>query len=95
MSDAAVLAHEQAHNQSRHQATPGAIGMGGVTQNVRIDWTDVSVISFKLVLLPVWITEYVYRGQPYRVLINGQTGRANGSVPRKGIQKLLGGLLQR
>jgi len=95
MSDAAVLAHEQAHNQSAHQATPGAIGMGGVTQNIRIDWTDVSVISFKLVLLPVWITEYMYRGQPYRVLINGQTGRANGSVPRKGIQKLLGGLLQR
>jgi hypothetical protein len=92
MADAAVLAHQLAHDRSIGQAKPGITEM---VQGFRVDWTDVSFISFKLVLLPVWITEYVYRGQPYRVLINGQTGETHGMVPRKGIQKLLDGLLGR
>ena len=91
MADAAVLAHELAHDQSVGQAKPGLMDM---VQGFHVDWTDVSFISFKLVLLPVWITEYMYRGQPYRVLINGQTGETQGMVPRKGIQKLLDGLLR-
>ena len=91
MADAAVLAHEQAHDRSVGQARHGMIDM---VQSFHEDWIDVSLISFKLVLLPVWVTEYVYRGQPYRVLINGQSGETQGIVPRKGIQKLLGGLLK-
>jgi len=93
MSDAAVLAHEQAHDHSAAQATADSAGMGGVPKHVHVDGTDVSIISYKLLLLPVWLTEYIYKGQPYRVLINGQTGKVEGSVPRKGIQKLLGGIL--
>lgn len=32
-------------------------------------------------LLPVWITVYHYNKQPYRVLINGQTGECYGNAP--------------
>ncbi len=32
-------------------------------------------------LLPVWMLAYRYRGQPFRFLINGQTGRATGQAP--------------
>jgi hypothetical protein len=33
------------------------------------------------VLLPVWIMAYEYGGRPYRFLVNGQTGKADGTAP--------------
>jgi hypothetical protein len=33
------------------------------------------------VLLPVWIMAYEYGGRPYRFLVNGQTGQADGTAP--------------
>lgn len=33
------------------------------------------------VLLPIWILVYRYKNQPYRVLINGQTGSITGAAP--------------
>ena len=32
-------------------------------------------------LLPVWIMVYQYRNQPFRVLVNGQTGEVFGAAP--------------
>jgi len=32
-------------------------------------------------LLPVWIMAYEYGGHPYRFLVNGQTGQADGTAP--------------
>ena len=32
-------------------------------------------------LLPIWIMVYQYRNQPYRVLVNGQTGEVYGAAP--------------
>ena len=32
-------------------------------------------------LLPIWVAAYRYRGQAYRVVINGQTGRVQGERP--------------
>jgi ribosomal protein S27AE len=37
--------------------------------------------SFQLVLLPLWIGTYQYRKRPYRVLVNGQTGKIAGDRP--------------
>ena len=37
--------------------------------------------TFQLVLLPVWIGTYQYRGKTYRVLVNGQTGKVAGDRP--------------
>ena len=49
---------------------------------LRVDRTGLTVISYKLLLLPVWIVMYIYKGQPYRALVNGQTGLVEGDVPR-------------
>jgi DNA-directed RNA polymerase subunit RPC12/RpoP len=38
-------------------------------------------ITFKHVLLPVWIAAYRYRGKVYRFIVNGQTGRVSGDRP--------------
>jgi hypothetical protein len=34
-----------------------------------------TVESFKLVLLPVWLTEIRFHGETHVVIINGQNGR--------------------
>lgn len=55
--------------------------IGGDHQRIsRID-TDVRSVTFKHILLPIWVAAYRYRGQPYRVVINGQTGRVQGERP--------------
>jgi hypothetical protein len=39
-------------------------------------------VTYKLVLLPLWVGIYTYQGQERRVLINGQTGKVSGARPR-------------
>jgi DNA-directed RNA polymerase subunit RPC12/RpoP len=38
-------------------------------------------VTFKHVLLPVWIAAYRYNGKPYQFLVNGQTGEVVGKAP--------------
>lgn len=40
-----------------------------------------SHVTFKHVLLPIWIAAYRYRGAPYQFLVNGQTGEVVGKAP--------------
>lgn len=55
--------------------------IGGDRQEIqRID-TDVSDVTFKHVLLPVWTAAYKFRGQSYRFVVNGQTGKVQGERP--------------
>ena len=43
--------------------------------------TDVSDVTFKHILLPVWMAAYKYRGQTYRFVVNGQSGAVRGERP--------------
>ncbi|SFJ51431.1 TFIIB-type zinc finger domain-containing protein [Jannaschia pohangensis] len=55
--------------------------IGGDQQRIdRID-TRISDVTFKHVLLPVWVAAYKYRGTSYRFVVNGQTGRVQGERP--------------
>ena len=55
--------------------------IGGDRQRIhRID-TQISAITFKHVLLPVWLAAYKYRGKTYRFVVNGRTGRVQGERP--------------
>lgn len=38
-------------------------------------------VTFRLMLLPVWITSYRYEGKAYRVLVNGRNGEVVGERP--------------
>jgi ribosomal protein S27E len=40
-----------------------------------------SELTFKHILLPIWIAAYRYRGEVYRFLVNGQTGEVQGKAP--------------
>ena len=55
--------------------------IGGDAQRVnRVD-TKIGTLTFKHVLLPVWMAAYKYRGKTYRFVVNGQTGRVQGERP--------------
>ena len=58
--------------------------IGGDRQKIhRVD-TDVKDVTFKHVLLPVWMAAYKYRGKSYRFVVNGRTGRVQGERPWSG-----------
>ena len=47
------------------------------------NWMD---MTFKYILLPLWVGSYWYEGKRYRVLINGQTGKVGGDKPRDNVK---------
>jgi hypothetical protein len=55
--------------------------IGGDAQRVTSVNTVVNDVTFKHILLPVWLAAYKYRGQTYRFVVNGRTGRVQGERP--------------
>lgn len=55
--------------------------IGGDQQRIhRID-SRFDAVTFKHILLPVWVGAYRWRGEVYRVVVNGRTGRVRGERP--------------
>ena len=55
--------------------------IGGDRQRVDDVRTRVSDVTFKHVLVPVWLAAYKYRGKSYRFVVNGQSGQVTGERP--------------
>ncbi|MBV7408994.1 MULTISPECIES: TFIIB-type zinc finger domain-containing protein [Roseobacteraceae] len=55
--------------------------IGGDRQRIHAIDTKLGAITFKHVLLPVWLAAYKYRGETYRFVVNGRTGRVQGERP--------------
>lgn len=55
--------------------------IGGDRQRVHQINTKVSDVTFKHILLPVWMAAYKFRGKTYRFVVNGRTGRVQGERP--------------
>jgi len=55
--------------------------IGGDAQRVNDLSTRYSEITFKHVLLPVWVSAYRFRNKTYRFLVNGETGEVAGESP--------------
>jgi hypothetical protein len=55
--------------------------IGGDRQQITHLDTRVADVTFKHILLPVWVAAYRFRGQSYRFVVNGQTGRVQGERP--------------
>jgi ribosomal protein S27E len=60
--------------------------IGGDRQRIHSLETDVRDVTFKHVLLPVWLAAYKYRGETYRFVVNGQSGRVQGERPWSAIK---------
>lgn len=55
--------------------------IGGDAQRIDDLRTSMSDVTFKHVLLPVWMAAYKYRGKTYRLVVNGRTGQVQGERP--------------
>lgn len=60
--------------------------IGGDRQRVHHVDTDLSDVTFKHILLPIWLAAYKYRGKTYRFVVNGSTGRVQGERPYSAIK---------
>jgi LSD1 subclass zinc finger protein len=53
---------------------------GDTHRNLSVN-NQFSAVTFKHVLLPIWIAAYRYNNKPYQFLVNGQTGEVVGLAP--------------
>lgn len=60
--------------------------IGGDRQRIHHINTQVSDVTFKHILLPVWLAAYKYRGQTYRFVVNGRTGKVQGERPYSAVK---------
>jgi predicted RNA-binding Zn-ribbon protein involved in translation (DUF1610 family) len=66
--------------------------IGGDEQTVTSQRTTYSGVTFKHLLLPVWLLAYRYKEKPYRVVINAVTGEVCGERPYS-VFKIVGAVL--
>ena len=55
--------------------------IGGDVQRVHHVATSYSDVTYKLLLMPVWIATYLYGGKPFQVLVNARTAEVVGQRP--------------
>ncbi|GAB5445679.1 TFIIB-type zinc finger domain-containing protein [Gymnodinialimonas sp.] len=55
--------------------------IGGDAQKIDRMNTHVDDVTFKHILLPVWIAAYKYRDKSFRFVVNAQTGKVQGERP--------------
>ncbi len=57
----------------------------GQIQNMGYSTSGIMVSGFKLILVPVWVTEIKINDRSSRVLINGRTGSVHSEIPEHGL----------
>jgi Zn finger protein HypA/HybF involved in hydrogenase expression len=80
MSDASLDARKKVYERTRHELEI-LLDTQGSIENFRPSSSNMSVESFKLILVPAWLTSYAVEGKVYNVLVNGQTGAVTGETP--------------
>jgi len=81
LSDSSLLAREKVLKKMRPQIHQ-MIEIGREKRNVNIGGGKWSGMTFKHILLPIWIGAYHYQDKEYHLLVNGQTGKVGGGKPR-------------
>ena len=89
MSDASLDARQKAVERFRDRIRMEK----GHIDDLTYSTSNLSILSFKLVLVPLWFSQYSLEGRDYRVLINGQTGNVYGETPPQNIISWLGSAL--
>ena len=55
--------------------------IGGDTQRVHSIKTHYGALTYKHLLLPVWLLAYRFHGKSYQVMVNAATGEVQGERP--------------
>jgi hypothetical protein len=85
LADASLIARKIVLKDLRKNSAK--LTRGEYVRNLRLNSQGLTVESFKLLLLPVWVIHYKLEGDVFDVVINGQTGIVHGERPLRGIRK--------
>ena len=80
LSDASLVAREHIAKKL-HRKLEHDIQILKPHRNLQPGKTDWSGMTYKHVLLPLWVGNYHYQGRNYQIFINGQTGKVSGEKP--------------
>jgi DNA-directed RNA polymerase subunit RPC12/RpoP len=58
-------------------------------QQLHLSPAHIDILSYKLLLVPIWLGHYDYRSTRYAVAVNGQTGAVLGEQPAPGLRRWL------
>ena len=83
LSEAWPLGRDILYNHER-SACDGLVP-GDTHRNLSVS-TDLSQLTYKHVLLPVWVASYRYNNKTFQFMINGQTGKVQGEKPISAIK---------
>ncbi|MCR4657424.1 MAG: hypothetical protein K5770_14550 [Lachnospiraceae bacterium] len=61
-------------------------------RNIRMN-TVYSQITYKYLMLPIWISSFTFKGKIYQFMVNGQSGKVGGKSPVSALRVLLAILL--
>jgi hypothetical protein len=76
MAQASLDARSQAYAQIKREL-PYRLGCTSITHTSS---ANLGIDSFRLILLPVWMTELTFQGREHLVLINGQSGEVASDI---------------
>jgi hypothetical protein len=65
----------------------------GFVLDLHYSTSGISITSYRLIMLPVWLMDYSFEDQTHQVVINGQTGTVLGGIPMRGLKDRLENLL--
>jgi len=82
VSDASLVARSRAFEKGKREITQGVFSSA---LNMQISSTGLAVDSFKLILVPLWVTYYAMEGKKRWIVINGWNGNLRAEEPHKGV----------
>ncbi len=81
LADASLLARETVVQRVR-RTLHARVNILEEKRNLRTGGVNWSGMTFKYLLLPIWVGRYRYGNKEYPVWVNGQTGKVGGRKPR-------------
>jgi len=81
VADASLQARQKALKEMRRSSDTWL--RGEEARNLTLKSAGMIVESYRLILLPVWLTHYRWEERPYDIVINGQTQAIRGQEPAR------------
>ena len=88
MADASLLAREKFVKEAR-VILSRRVNVGNERRDFKVGGGKWSGMTSKLMLLPLWVGTYRYKGTDYPFIINGQTGKVAGAKPKDDLKRIL------
>ena len=91
LAEASLVAREKVIKKLRPELYTLA-AMGREKRNLSLNGSSWSGMTYKHILLPLWIGSYTYKGKDYRLFVNGQMGKVGGYKPKDKVKVLFSSL---